>query len=100
MLFNRKKGKLNSDQKTYYDGKLKEIEQIFSLSTNADEDGPESDKGKKTESADTDTDAEMKKLCESSVRKAAKMAAGYVYPSLPCGFTTSMLVLIFSFVKY
>lgn len=100
MLFNRKKGKLNSDQKTYYDGKLKEIEQIFSLSTNADEDGPESDKGKKTESADTDTDAEMKKLCEYSVRKAAKMAAGYVYPSLPCGFTTSMLVLIFSFVKY
>ncbi|ONM08968.1 hypothetical protein ZEAMMB73_Zm00001d033932 [Zea mays] len=77
LLFNRKKGKLNSDQKTYYDGKLKEIEQIFSLSTNADEDGPESDKGKKTESADTDTDAEMKKLCEYSVRKAAKMAAGF-----------------------
>ncbi|PWZ58645.1 hypothetical protein Zm00014a_039296 [Zea mays] len=77
LLFNRKKGKLNSDQKTYYDGKLKEIEQIFSLSTNADEDGPESDKGKKIESADTDTDAEMKKLCESSVRKAAKMAAGF-----------------------
>jgi len=100
LLFNRKKGKLSTEQKTFYDGKLKEIQQIFSLSTNVDEDGPESDKGKKIESANTDTDAEMKKLCESSVSKAAKMAAGYVYPSLPCEFKTSMLVLIFSFVKY
>ena len=79
MLFNRKKGKLNAEQKTYYDGKLKEIQQIFSLSTNAEEDGPDSDKGKKIESADTDADAEMKKLCETSVSKAAKMAAGYTY---------------------
>ncbi|PAN45130.1 hypothetical protein PAHAL_9G095700 [Panicum hallii] len=77
LLFNRKKGKLNAEQKTYYDGKLKEIQQIFSLSTNAEEDGPDSDKGKKIESADTDADAEMKKLCETSVSKAAKMAAGF-----------------------
>ncbi|KXG37605.1 uncharacterized protein LOC8060505 [Sorghum bicolor] len=77
LLFNRKKGKLNTEQKTLYDGKLKEIQQIFSLSTNVDEDGPESDKGKKIESANTDADAEMKKLCESSVSKAAKMAAGF-----------------------
>jgi len=77
LLFNRKKGKLNAEQKTYYDGKLKEIQQIFSLSTNAEEDGPDSDKGKKIESADTDGDAEMKKLCETSVSKAAKMAAGF-----------------------
>ncbi|KAL6636936.1 hypothetical protein ACP70R_024508 [Stipagrostis hirtigluma subsp. patula] len=77
LLFNRKKGKLNSEQKTYYDGKLKEIQQIFSLSTTAEEDGSDSDKGKKIESADTDADAEMKKLCESSVSKAAKMAAGF-----------------------
>ncbi|XP_066368680.1 uncharacterized protein [Miscanthus floridulus] len=77
LLFNRKKGKLSTEQKTFYDGKLKEIQQIFSLSTNVDEDGPESDKGKKIESANTDTDAEMKKLCESSVSKAAKMAAGF-----------------------
>lgn len=79
MLFNRKKGKLNAEQKTYYDGKLKEIQQILSLSTNSEEDGSDSDKGKKIESADTDTDAEMKKLCETSVSKAAKMAAGYKY---------------------
>ncbi|CAN6281475.1 unnamed protein product [Urochloa humidicola] len=77
LLFNRKKGKLNAEQKTYYDGKLKEIQQIFSLSTNAEEDGSDSDKGKKVESADTDADAEMKKLCETSVSKAAKMAAGF-----------------------
>ncbi|TVU45145.1 hypothetical protein EJB05_04620 [Eragrostis curvula] len=77
LLFNRKKGKLSAEQKTYYDGKLKEIQQIFSLNTNAEEYGPDSDKGKKIESADTDADGEMKKLCESSVSKAAKMAAGF-----------------------
>jgi len=77
LLFNRKKGKLNAEQKTYYDGKLKEIQQMFGLSANAEEDGPDSDKGKKIESADTDVDAEMKKLCETSVSKAAKMAAGF-----------------------
>lgn len=79
LLFNRKKGKLSTEQKTFYDGKLKEIQQIFTLSASVDEDGPESDKGKKIESANTDADAdaEMKKLCESSVSKAAKMAAGF-----------------------
>ncbi|KAK3146152.1 hypothetical protein QOZ80_3BG0262360 [Eleusine coracana subsp. coracana] len=77
LVFNRKKGKLSAEQKTYYDRKLKEIQQIFSLNTNAEEYGPDSDKGKKIESADTDTDAEMKKLCESSISKAAKMAAGF-----------------------
>ncbi|XP_062212351.1 uncharacterized protein LOC133913263 [Phragmites australis] len=77
LLFNRKKGKLNAEQKTYYDGQLKEIQHVVSLSVNAEEDGPDSDKGKKIESADTDADAEMKKLCESSVSKAAKMAAGF-----------------------
>jgi hypothetical protein len=76
-VFNRKKGKLNAEQKTYYDRKLKEIQQIFSLHTDAEEYGPDSDKGKKIGSSDTDSDAEMKKLCESSVSKAAKMAAGY-----------------------
>ncbi|XP_052147822.1 uncharacterized protein LOC127766735 [Oryza glaberrima] len=77
LLFNRKKGKLVAEQKTYYDGKLKEIQQIFSLSTKIDEDGPDSNKGKKIEAADSDSDAEMKKLCDSSVSKAAKMAAGF-----------------------
>ncbi|VAH94535.1 hypothetical protein VPH35_067117 [Triticum aestivum] len=77
LLFNRKKTKLVAEQKTYYDGKIKEIQQLFTLSTKIEEDGPDSDKGKKIEAADTDGDAEMKKLCDSSVSKAAKMAAGF-----------------------
>lgn len=77
LVFNRKKSKLVAEQKTYYDGKIKEIQQIFTLSTKTEEDGPDSDKGKKIEAADTDGDAEMKKLCDSGVSKAAKMAAGF-----------------------
>lgn len=77
LLFNRKKTKLVAEQKTYYDGKIKEIQQLFTLSTKIEEDGPDSDKGKKIEAADTDGGAEMKKLCDSSVSKAAKMAAGF-----------------------
>lgn len=77
LLFNRKKTKLVAEQKTYYDGKIKEIQQLFTLSTKIEDDGADSDKGKKIEAADTDGDAEMKKLCDSSVSKAAKMAAGF-----------------------
>ncbi|KAE8805794.1 hypothetical protein D1007_18143 [Hordeum vulgare] len=77
LLFNRKKTKLVAEQKTYYDGKIKEIRQLFTLSTKIEDDGADSDKGKKIEAADTDGDAEMKKLCDSSVSKAAKMAAGF-----------------------
>jgi hypothetical protein len=76
LVFNRKKSKLVAEQKTYYDAKIKEIQQIFTLSAKTEEDGQGSDKGKKIEAADTDGDAEMKKLCDSSVSKAAKMAAG------------------------
>uniref|UniRef100_A0ACD6A5G3 Uncharacterized protein n=1 Tax=Avena sativa TaxID=4498 RepID=A0ACD6A5G3_AVESA len=77
LVFNRKKSKLVAEQKTYYDGKIKEIQQIFTLSTKTEEDVPDSDKGKKIEAADTNGDAEMKKICDSSVSKAAKMAAGF-----------------------
>ncbi|XP_051179263.1 uncharacterized protein [Lolium perenne] len=77
LVFNRKKSKLVAEQKAYYDGKIKEVQQILTLSTKTEEDGPEPDKGKKIEAADTDGDAEMKKLCDSSVSKAAKMAAGF-----------------------
>ncbi|CAM0876117.1 unnamed protein product [Alopecurus aequalis] len=77
LLFNRKKSKLVAEQKTFYDGKIKEIQQIFTLGAKTEEDGPDSDKGKKIEAADTNGDAEMKKLCDSSVSKAAKMAAGF-----------------------
>ncbi|XP_047085970.1 uncharacterized protein LOC124697421 [Lolium rigidum] len=77
LVFNRKKSKLVAEQKAYYDAKIKEVQQILTLSTKTEEDGPEPDKGKKIEAADTDGDAEMKKLCDSSVSQAAKMAAGF-----------------------
>ena len=70
LLFNRKKSKLVADQKTYYDGKIKEIQQIFTLSTKTEEDGPDSDKGKKIESADTNRSEERRvgKECTSWCR--------------------------------
>ncbi|KAH7517918.1 hypothetical protein FEM48_Zijuj09G0115200 [Ziziphus jujuba var. spinosa] len=76
LLFNRRKGKLSSDQKSVYDGKLKEVQQIFSVHTEMDGSGTESDKGKKKETGvDGDSD-EIKNLHDSSVSKAADMAAG------------------------
>lgn len=36
LLFNRRKGKLSSEQKSVMDGKLKQIQQIFNLSTERD----------------------------------------------------------------
>ncbi|XP_050364781.1 uncharacterized protein LOC126783365 [Argentina anserina] len=77
LLFNRRKGKLSSEQKYVYDGKLKLVQQIFSLDSELDGSGTESDKGKKK---DTETDGnsdEMKSLHDSSVSKAADMAAGF-----------------------
>lgn len=76
LLFNRRKAKLLSEQKSFYDGKLKEIQQIFNLGTEYEESGQDSDKGKGIETADIDGDVEMKKLRDSSVGKAANMAAG------------------------
>ncbi|XP_015874300.2 uncharacterized protein LOC107411270 [Ziziphus jujuba] len=77
LLFNRRKGKLSSDQKSVYDGKLKEVQQIFSVHTEMDGSGTESDKGKKKETGvDGDSD-EIKNLHDSSVSKAADMAAGF-----------------------
>ncbi|OAY68076.1 hypothetical protein ACMD2_14701 [Ananas comosus] len=77
LLFNRRKAKLLSEQKSFYDGKLKEIQQIFNLGTEYEESGQDSDKGKGIETADIDGDVEMKKLRDSSVSKAANMAAGF-----------------------
>uniref|UniRef100_A0A6V7QXM0 DUF7798 domain-containing protein n=1 Tax=Ananas comosus var. bracteatus TaxID=296719 RepID=A0A6V7QXM0_ANACO len=77
LLFNRRKAKLLSEQKSFYDGKLKEIQQIFNLGTEYEESGQDSDKGKGIETADIDGDVEMKKLRDSSVGKAANMAAGF-----------------------
>ena len=76
LLFNRRKGKLPSEQKSVYDGKLKHVQQILSLSTEIDGSGAESDKGKKVEAGGEGHGDEMKILHDSSVSKAADMAAG------------------------
>lgn len=76
LLYNRRKTKLSSEQKSFYDGKLRQIQQIFSLGTELEEIGADSDKGKNIEMVNIDTDVEMKKLRDSSVSKAADMAAG------------------------
>ncbi|KAL6012511.1 hypothetical protein ACLOJK_003000 [Asimina triloba] len=77
LLFNRRKVKLSSEQKSFYDGKLKEVQQIFSLSTQLEGDGVDSDKGKNIETVEDGTGSEMKVMRDSSVSKAADMAAGY-----------------------
>lgn len=76
LIFNRRKGKLSPDQKSVYDGKLKLVQQIFNLNTELDGSGAESDKGKKKETGADGHNDEMKSLHDSSVSKAADMAAG------------------------
>ncbi|PIA52381.1 hypothetical protein AQUCO_01000328v1 [Aquilegia coerulea] len=75
LLFNRRKAKLSSEQKSFYDAKLKQVQQIFSLSSETD--GTDSDKGKKIETVEDGSGDEMKILRDSSVSKAADMAAGF-----------------------
>ncbi|XP_062177837.1 uncharacterized protein LOC133882647 [Alnus glutinosa] len=77
LLFNRRKGKLSLEQKSAFDGKLKEVQQIFSLSTEMDGTGVETDKGKKIETLAEGSGDEMKNLHNTSVSKAADMAAGF-----------------------
>ncbi|XP_022763326.1 uncharacterized protein LOC111308906 isoform X2 [Durio zibethinus] len=77
LLFNRRKAKLPSEQKSVYEGKLKQIQQIFSLDAEMDGNGPELAKGKKIETGTEGSNDEMKILHDSSVSKAADMAAGF-----------------------
>ncbi|GMN37521.1 hypothetical protein TIFTF001_006881 [Ficus carica] len=77
LLFNRRKGKLSTEQKSVYDGMLKEVQHIFSLSTVLDGSGVESGKGKKKETEVDGSSDEIKDLHDSSVSKAADMAAGF-----------------------
>ncbi|KAJ7946013.1 BAT2 domain protein [Quillaja saponaria] len=77
LLFNRRKAKLSPEQKSVYDGKLKEVQQIFSLSTESVGSGADSDKGKKVERGTEGSSDEMKNLHDSSISKAADMAAGF-----------------------
>ncbi|EPS69314.1 hypothetical protein M569_05452, partial [Genlisea aurea] len=78
LLYNRRKAKLSSEQKTIYEGKLKDVQNIFDLGSEFDETAAESDKGKKIDAAsDDDSLIEWKKVHDSSVRKAAELAAGF-----------------------
>ncbi|KAI4295608.1 hypothetical protein L6164_035634 [Bauhinia variegata] len=77
LIFNRKKGKLPAEQKSAYDGKLKEVQQMFNLSTEIDGSGIDSNKGKTVERGNDGSSDEVKNLHNSSVSKAAEMAAGF-----------------------
>ncbi|XP_016475034.2 uncharacterized protein LOC107796745 [Nicotiana tabacum] len=77
LLFNRRKAKLPSDQRSSYDGKLKEVHQIFDLSSEVYGSNTESGKGKKVETGIADSTDEVKNLHDSSVNKAAELAAGF-----------------------
>lgn len=72
MLFNRRKAKLSTEEKTTYDAKLKEVQQMLNLDT-----ASESEKGKNVDNASDSTDEEIKSFHSSSVSKAAQMAAGF-----------------------
>ncbi|KAI4376018.1 hypothetical protein MLD38_013818 [Melastoma candidum] len=87
LLFNRRKAKLASDQKSLYDGKFKEVQQIFDIIQEIDGVASETDKGKKVEAASEGNDDEIRSLHNSSVNKAAEMAAGFTnaISGLPTG---------------
>ncbi|CAH8387119.1 unnamed protein product [Eruca vesicaria subsp. sativa] len=77
LLFNRRKGKLSQAEKTMYDGKLKQIQQLFSFAAEMNGNNAESDKGKQIDTNTEGSDDDMKNLHNSSVSKAADMAAGF-----------------------
>ncbi|XP_010489182.1 PREDICTED: uncharacterized protein LOC104747403 [Camelina sativa] len=77
LLFNRRKGKLSPDEKSLYDGKLKQIQQLFSFADETSKSKAESDKGKNIDIKTEGNDDDMKNLHNSSVSKAADMAAGF-----------------------
>ncbi|CAH2051545.1 unnamed protein product [Thlaspi arvense] len=77
LLFNRRKGKLSPDEKMLYDGKLKQIQQLFSFTDEMSGSKADSGKGKKIDVETEGNDDDMKNLHNSSVSKAADMAAGF-----------------------
>lgn len=76
LLFNRRKAKLSPEQKSVYDGKLKEVQQIFSFNTEFEGSSVDSNKGKTVERGNEGSSDELKNLHDTSVSKAAEMAAG------------------------
>lgn len=77
LLCNRSKAKLSGEDKASFDGMLKQVQHIFTLSNESDGGNLEFNKGKNVESSEMGNGNEIKTLCESSVSKAADMAAGF-----------------------
>ncbi|CAI9104403.1 OLC1v1003065C1 [Oldenlandia corymbosa var. corymbosa] len=77
LLFNRRKAKLSSEQISVCGGKLKQVQQIFYLTSEFDGSGVDSEKWKKVDAGVESTADEIKTLHDSSVKKAAELAAGY-----------------------
>ncbi|XP_068654465.1 uncharacterized protein [Aristolochia californica] len=77
LLFNRRKTKLSSEQKSFYDATVKQVQQIFSLNTEMDAQSMDPDKGKNIEILEGGSCDEIKVLRDASVNKAADMAAGF-----------------------
>ncbi|XP_076924510.1 uncharacterized protein LOC143586977 [Bidens hawaiensis] len=74
LLFNRRKAKLSTEEKSTYDVKLKEVQQMLMMDTVTDGNKQESEKGKNVNDSTHD---EIKSFHSSSVSKAAEMAAGF-----------------------
>ena len=74
LLCNRIKEKLLQEEKVSFDGMLKQVQQIFTLSNESNGGNLEFNKGKNVESVEMGNGNEIKTLCESSVSKAADMA--------------------------
>ncbi|XP_071716700.1 uncharacterized protein [Rutidosis leptorrhynchoides] len=72
LLFNRRKAKLSTEEKTAYDVNLKEVQQMLSLDT-----ASELGKGKNVENVLDRTHDEIESFHSSCVSKAAEMAAGF-----------------------
>lgn len=77
LLLNMKKTKLLSEQKSFCDGKLKQIQHVLSLGSEIEKNEIDSDKGKHIEMEDDTSGTDMKILHDSSVSKAADIAAGF-----------------------
>lgn len=77
LLCNRAKGKLPSEEKSSLDSILKQLQQIMDLGVNAIEKGTEVDKGKRVEIGSIGDASELKVIRDTSVTKAAEMAAGF-----------------------
>lgn len=77
LLCNRAKAKLSSEQKSLFDSVLKQLQQILDLGVDGVEKASEVDKGKRIETGAVGDGNDLKVLRESSVAKAAEMAAGF-----------------------